>query len=159
MILVTLGTFPTEFKRPLIALDALCKTGEIDEKIIVQSGHTHMVSPFMEVRPFIPPDELTEICKKARILITHAGTGSLIKGIKLNKKIIAIARLAKLGEMVDDHQVEILNEFVTANYILPWHENEQLKDVLAQLEDFEPSPYISNKKNIIDYLDNYISSL
>ncbi len=159
MILVTLGTFPTEFKRPLIALEALCETGEINEKIIVQSGHTEMDSPYMEVRPFIPPDELTEICKKARLLITHAGTGSLIKGIKLNKKIIAIARLSKLGEMVDDHQVEILNEFVAAHYIMPWHENEQLKDVLTRLENFEPSPYVSNKQNIIDYLDKYIMSL
>src|SRR5690606_26708968 len=110
MILVLLGTFPTAFPRPLMEIEALCQTGEIQEPVIVQSGHTHMESDHMEMRPFIPPDELSELCVGARVIITHAGTGSLIKGIKLQKKIIAVARLSKYNEMVDDHQVEILKE-------------------------------------------------
>ncbi len=101
MILVTLGTFPTEFPRPLIAIDALCRKGVIQEEVIVQCGHTSFDSPYLIMRPFIAPDELAELTKQARIIITHAGTGSLIKAIKLHKKIIAIARLSKNEEMVN----------------------------------------------------------
>jgi UDP-N-acetylglucosamine transferase subunit ALG13 len=95
MILVLLGTFPTAFKRPLVEIDRLCREGKINEKVIVQSGHTQFESEFLEMRPFIAPDELTGIYKEARIVITQAGTGSLLKGMKLHKKIIAIPRLAK----------------------------------------------------------------
>ena len=159
MIIVLLGTFPTAFKRPLIEIEKLCKKGLITEEVIVQSGHTQFDSEYLKMRPFISPDELTELYKQARVVITQAGTGSLIKGMKLNKKIIAIPRLAKYGEVVDDHQEEILHEFTKQNYILPWTEDIALEEVLSKIDDFEPSPYISTKQNIIDHLEGYINSL
>lgn len=159
MIIVLLGTFPAAFERPLIEIDRLCKEGIIKEQVIVQCGHTQFDSAYLEMRPFIAPDELTKLYRDARIVITQAGTGSLIKGMKLNKKIIAIARLAKYGEVVDDHQEEILHEFTKQNYILPWVEDVALVDVLANFVDFEPSPYVSTKRNIIDHLEKYINSL
>ena len=159
MIIVLLGTFPTEFKRPLIEIDRLCKARVIAEQVIVQSGHTQFDSEYLEMRPFIDPDELTELYKKARIVITQAGTGSLIKGMKLHKKMIAIPRLAKYGEVVDDHQEEILQEFTKHNYILPWTESMTLEDVLVKIVDFEPSPYVSTKQKILDYLEEYINSI
>lgn len=159
MIIVLLGTFPTAFERPLVEIDRLCREGIIKEKVIVQSGHTKFDSEYLEMRPFIPPDELIELYKKARIVITQAGTGSLIKGIKLNKKIISIPRLAKYGEVVDDHQEEILHEFTKLNYILPWTENIPLETVLDKIMNFEPSPYVSTKQKIIDHLEEYIDSI
>ena len=159
MIIVLLGTFPTAFKRPLIEIEKLCKKGLITEEVIVQSGHTQFDSEYLKMRPFISPDELTELYKQARVVITQAGTGSLIKGMKLKKKIIAIPRLAKYGEVVDDHQEEILHEFTKQNYILPWTEDIALEEVLSKIDDFKPSPYVSTKQNIIDHLEGYINSL
>jgi len=66
---------------------------------------------------------LLELYDRASLIITHAGTGSLIKGVKKGKKVIAIPRLVKLGEHIDDHQLEILNEFVQMEYVIPWNEN------------------------------------
>ncbi|CAN0409194.1 unnamed protein product, partial [Scytosiphon promiscuus] len=94
MIIVLLGTFPTAFERPLIEIDRLCREGKIKEKVIVQSGHTLFDSQYLVMRPFIPPDELTELYKEARVVITQAGTGSLIKGMKPYNKTISIPRLA-----------------------------------------------------------------
>ena len=159
MIIVLLGTFPTAFVRPLVELDRLCKKGIIKEKVIVQSGHTEFESEFLEMRPFIPPDELTELYKEARVVISQAGTGSLIKGLKLNKKIISIPRLAKYGEVVDDHQEEILHEFTKLNYVLAWTEEIALDIVLNRIESFKPSPYVSTKQKIIAHLEEYINSL
>ena len=79
--------------------------------------------------------------------------------MKLNKKIIAIPRLAKYGEVVDDHQEEILHEFTKQNYILPWTEDIALEEVLSKIDGFKPSPYVSTKQNIIDHLEGYINSL
>lgn len=159
MIIVLLGTFPTAFVRPLVEIDRLCRVGIIKEKVIVQSGYTKFDSEYLEMRPFIPPDELTELYKEARVVISQAGTGSLIKGLKLDKKIISIPRLAKFGEVVDDHQEEILYEFTKLNYILPWTEDISLETALNKIENFEPSPYISTKQKIIDHLEEYINSI
>lgn len=159
MILVLLGTFPTQFKRPLIEIESLCKEGAISEQVIVQNGYTTMNSVYMEFRPFLSLPQLNELYQSARVIISHAGTGSLVKGLKLYKKIIAIPRLAKYGEVVDDHQVEILEEFAIKNYILPWRESGQLKALLSSLEGFTPAHYCSDKHKIINFLTTYIDSL
>lgn len=96
MILVLLGTFPATFNRPLVEIHSLCKRGIIDEKVIVQNGHTRFESELLQLRPFIPPDELTELYKEARLVITQAGTGSLIKGMKLNKKNYLYSKIGKI---------------------------------------------------------------
>jgi UDP-N-acetylglucosamine transferase subunit ALG13 len=159
MILVLLGTFPIEFQRPLRALHRLCSEGVIKEEVIVQNGHTPFVSDKLTLRPFIPQDDLLELYDRASLIITHAGTGSLIKGVKKGKKVIAIPRLVKLGEHIDDHQLEILNEFVQMEYVIPWNETDNLEDLLAASINFVPRPYVSKKQFIIDYLANYIDKL
>lgn len=159
MILVLLGTFVTPFERPLLEIDRLCKAGIITEEVIVQNGHTHIESTHLILKPFIPPKELDELHEKARIIITHAGTGSLIKAVGFRKKVIGIARLTELGEHVDNHQLEILDKFVELNYVIPWNKNEKLENVLNKIETFNPAPFVSNKPVIMDYLSEYIDSL
>jgi UDP-N-acetylglucosamine transferase subunit ALG13 len=159
MILVLLGTFHIEFKRPLVELDILCDAGKISEHIIVQNGHTQFASKNFDMRPFMSPDELDELYDKARIIITHAGTGSIIKGVKKGKKVIAIARLKKNDEHIDDHQLEILDKFVSLGYIQAWHEHAPLEQILAHIGGFEPKPYFSEKKKIEKFLKEYIDSL
>lgn len=159
MILVLLGTFHIPFKRPLVALERLCASGKINEEVIVQNGHTQFSSPHFKTFPFIDPALLDKFYDSARLIITHAGTGSIIKGLKKKKKVIAIARLHRLGEHIDDHQLEILNEFAGSNYILPWRENDRLEEVLQRAESFRPHHYVSQKEEIVHYLQNYIDSL
>ncbi|CAH0999528.1 hypothetical protein LEM8419_00828 [Neolewinella maritima] len=156
MILVLLGTFPIEFRRPLAELDRLCAGGVIGEEVIVQSGHTSFRSDHLTLRPFIPPDELLNLYDRARLIISHAGTGSLVTGVRKGKTVIAIPRLLRLGEHIDDHQLEILREFVTRGYVIAWNEADQLEDVLQASTAFVPRPYTSKKQQIIDYLREYI---
>jgi UDP-N-acetylglucosamine transferase subunit ALG13 len=137
----------------------LCKEKVICEEVIVQNGYTQFESQYMDFRPFLTQDELTNLYLNARLIICHAGTGSMLKGIKLKKKIIAIPRLAKYGEVVDDHQLEIINEFSKLNYIIPWTEDVSLKSLLSKVDSFEPEEYISRKKEIINYLNDFIDSL
>ena len=159
MILVLLGTFHIEFKRPLIEIDKLCRNGQLQETIVIQNGHTLFESSYFDMRPFITPNDLDKLYDDARIIITHAGTGSIIKGLKKGKKIVAIPRLKKYGEHIDDHQLEILNEFVALGYILPWNENDHLEKIMLEIINFNPKPYISRKKDIEEFLKNYIDSL
>jgi UDP-N-acetylglucosamine transferase subunit ALG13 len=159
MILVLLGTFPVNFPRPLIEIEKLLLAGVITDEVIVQSGHTPFQSDLMTVIPFMPLEELIDLYQKAELIITQAGTGSIIKGLKLNKKMIAIARLAKLGEHVDDHQSELVKEFSECKFLLPWHEQDKLGDILKKIPDFKPQLYKSDNKAVVRYLINYIDNI
>lgn len=159
MILVLLGTFPLSFRRVLVEIENLAIKGVITDEIIVQNGHTNFETKHMHLRPFIPLDDLLTLYDKADLIISQAGTGSIIKGLRKNKKIIGIARLAKYGEAVDDHQLELLDEFSKAGLILPWNEDENLETVFEKSKKFEPKPFISNNNRITDFLKDYINSI
>ena len=159
MIFVTLGTFPTPFTRPLIALDELCKKNIINENVIVQSGYTPFESNHLDMIPFVTPQEMHDYIEKSRLVITHAGTGSLVQPVKMGKLVIAIPRLFEKNEHVDDHQLEIFNKFVEFEYVYPWNAADDLEDILKKVKNFTPKKFVSTRKKILDYLELYIDSV
>lgn len=159
MIFVLLGTFPTDFSRPLVEIEKLLKNKTINEDVIVQSGHTKFKSDLMTFKPFLSLDDLDEFYKKADVIISQGGTGSIVKGLKLNKKIIGIPRLKKFNEVVDDHQTELINELGKDNFLLPWNEGDDLKILLEKLKSFCPKKFESNNSKIVEFLNNYLTNL
>ncbi|WP_042354046.1 PssE/Cps14G family polysaccharide biosynthesis glycosyltransferase [Bacillus rubiinfantis] len=156
MILVTLGTHELSFARLLNEIERVRKAGFIHDEIIVQSGHTPFESDFLTIKPFIKFDEMEQLVNKADLVITHAGVGSIVSAVKKGKKVIAAARLKKFNEHNDNHQLEIVEEFVNSGYILSWGENDDLSEVLKKAADFEPKRFVSGKKNIINIITHFI---
>lgn len=118
MIYVTLGTQPCDFSRCLKMIEDLVKVRAIEEKIIAQIGYTDYKPSCMECYDFIPEKEYQKLIYDARVIISHAGTGALFSSIKKGKKLIAVARLNKYGEMVNNHQLEITQKLSKDGYIL-----------------------------------------
>lgn len=156
MILVTLGTQDKSFKRLLEAIEKQIKLGKIKEEVIVQAGLTNFESDSMEIFDFIPYEKFDEFTSKCDLLITHGGVGSIITGLKHNKKVIAAARLEKYGEHTNDHQLQILDNFKKAGYILTLDNFDRLDEVLKEVKKFKPEKYTSNTKNMISLIKKYI---
>ena len=148
MVLVTLGTQKQSFKR---LLDYIEESNLADE-IIVQAGHTKYESKKMKIFDFIDYETMDEYLKKADLVITHGGTGSVVTPLKLGKKIIGCARLSKFGEHVDDHQTELVGIFADEGYILEIKDGETLDYILKRLETFKPKEYKSNTYNFVNKL-------
>ena len=158
MILVTLGTQDKSFVRLLEAIQKEIDNGNIKEKVVVQAGHTKFKSKDMEIFDLIPMDEFDNLIKKCDLLITHGGVGSIITGLKNNKKVIAAARLKKHGEHTNDHQLQIIENFSKEGYILELKDFDNLNEVIKKSKKFKPNKYNSNTENMIktvtDYIDN-----
>lgn len=154
MILITLGTQQQPFTRLLNYVE----NSNIDDEIIVQGGFTKFDSKKMKVFSFIDYDEMNSYIEKADLIITHAGTGSIVSALKKGKKIIACARLAKYKEHVDNHQEEILDVFYEEGYILKIDDNLNMDDVYCKSKDFIPRKFVSNTKKFIDKLEKEINN-
>ena len=102
-------------------------------------------------------NEFDKYMNNARIIITHAGVGTIIKGLKLNKTMIVAARLKKYKEHVNDHQLQILDNFSKEGYIIPLHNFEDLPKLIEM--KFIPKEFKSNNKNFNDKLENIINTL
>ena len=156
MILVTLGTQDKSFERLLKALDKAVAKGKIKEKIIVQAGCTEYKSKNMEIFDLTSPEELDKLVKKCSLLITHGGVGSILTGIKYNKPIIAAARLSEYKEHTNDHQKQIIKEFVKSGYILELEDFDNLDKLIKQAKKFKPKEFKSNTNKFIKNIENYI---
>lgn len=156
MIFVILGTQDKSFVRLLDKIQSLIQSGVIKEKVIVQAGSTSYQSNEMDLFDLIQTHEFNKLVKEANLIITHGGVGSIMEGIKNNKKIIAVPRLAKYKEHVNDHQIEIVNEFTKAGYIIGIHEVEELEDGLIRAKTFQTQPFKSNNSIFISLIEKKV---
>ncbi len=156
MIFVTLGTQDKEFPRLLKQIEKEIKNGNIKEEVIVQRGYTKYSSKYMKMLDLVSTEEFKKLVKDCDLLITHGGVGSILEGIKQNKKIIAVPRKKEYKEHTNDHQLQILKEFASLSYIIAIEDVKDLSNALEQSKTFKPKPFKSNTKHFIDSLDNYI---
>ena len=155
MIFVTLGTQDKSFNRLLEAIDKEIKQGNITDKVIVQAGCTKYQSPNMKIIDLMDITTFNKYLNEADLIITHGGVGTILDALKKNKKVIAIPRLSKYQEAINDHQIQICKEFSNKGYILSDDLN-NLSTLLKQVNKFNPQKYISNNSNFIKIIENYI---
>lgn len=156
MILVTLGTQDKSFERLLKAVEKQIIMGNIKEEVIVQAGYTKFLSSRMKVFDLVSPKELEKLQKRARIIITHGGVGSILGSLKFGKPIIAAARLAKYEEHTNNHQLQIIEEFSKREYLLNLVDFNELDKLLKRADSFIPKKYRSNNKKFVQLIDAYM---
>lgn len=159
MLFVTLGTQDKCFKRPLEALEEHIKNGDIKDEIIVQAGHTKFESKYMKILDYIPYDEFSKYIEKADVVITHGGVGNILSSIKLHKKIIAIPRLAKYGEHINDHQLQIISKMAQDGYIIDGSNLDKLPDNIEKAKRLEVKEFVSNTDNFLDRFEKELDKL
>lgn len=104
MILVTVGTNEAAFDRLVRAVESL----PADEEIVVQCGASSERPANATVcHEFLLFDELLAEMRRARVVVTHAGIGSIMSALSCGQRPLVVPRLARYGEAVDDHQLPV----------------------------------------------------
>ena len=145
MIFVTVGTSKQDFSRLIREIDKLIDKKIINDEVVVQSNLCMYKPKNFVINSQLSKREYQLYLKKCDLIITHGGVGSIMDGLKNNKKVIAFPRLAKYSEAVNNHQVEIINEFKKMNYILTGKISD-LDKILIDVKSFVPNNYKSNNK-------------
>ncbi len=157
MIFITLGSQKFQFNRLLIEIDRLVEEKKINEEVFAQIGYSDYKPKNYKYKEFLDRDEFAEIMSRCNKVITHGGTGAIVGAVKRGKKVIAVPRLAKYGEHVDDHQLQIIEQFTEMNFILGVKEVDEIENKLMNLDEECFKDYVSNTENIIKSIENYLS--
>jgi UDP-N-acetylglucosamine transferase subunit ALG13 len=113
VIFVTVGTDSTPFDRLLSAADEL----DTGDDIIVQCGPSLVRPRRASCVDFLSFDRLVEHVQRARLVITHAGVGSIMVCLAHGKSPIVVPRLVRFGEAVDDHQLTLARRLAAKGVI------------------------------------------
>ncbi|MCF0124293.1 MAG: hypothetical protein HUJ68_00775 [Clostridia bacterium] len=159
MIFVTLGTQDKTFPRLIQAVERQVELGNIKEEVIVQSGSTNYESDKIKIINFMSKEEHSKNLKDADLIITHAGAGTIIEALEMNKVVIAGARKKEFGEHVNNHQEQLLENFSQAGYVLALNDFNKLDEVIKCAKDFNPNKFKHNNENFNQKLLDEINFL
>ena len=127
MILVTVGTHEQPFDRLVEAAAALGG----DEQLIVQYGTSKVAHGRGEWVDFVSFDELAEYARRARVVVSHAGVGSIVVARRYGHRPIIMPRRPHFGEHVDEHQMQLTRRLAVAGIVTVVEDAEQLAATVA----------------------------
>jgi UDP-N-acetylglucosamine transferase subunit ALG13 len=113
MILVTVGASLFSFDRLMTAVETL----SVEEPLVVQHGPAALTRTDARRIPYLPLEELAGLVREARVVITHAGAGSVLLALTNGKRPVVVPRLHAFGETVDDHQLDSARRFAKAGLV------------------------------------------
>lgn len=102
MIIVTVG-MQLGFDRLIAAMDDIAPT--LGMPVIAQTGKGSYTPRNMEARAKIAPSEFEALVADARLIVAHAGIGTVLTAARCAKPIVLMPRRADLGEHRNDHQL------------------------------------------------------
>lgn len=156
MIFITLGSQKFQFNRLLRAVDEQVADGKINDSVFAQIGYSDYKPKNYEFRDFLDREEFTNEISKADIVVTHGGTGAIIGAVKKGKKVIAVPRRAEYGEHVDDHQLQLVNQFRELDLILECDDCDKIFEAVETVRQTNYKSYQSNTKRIIESIEKFI---
>lgn len=103
MIFATVGT-QLPFDRLIAALDDWAAT-HCHIEVFAQIGCGDYIPRHMEWTRDMQPDTFRARMSACQTVVAHAGMGSIISAIELDKRVIVMPRRAALGEHRNEHQL------------------------------------------------------
>lgn len=128
MILVTVG-MQLGFDRLISAMDQLAPG--LGMPVIAQTGHGTYTPHNMEARAKIAPAEFEQMVQQCKVIVSHAGIGTVLTAARFVKPIILVPRRASLQEHRNDHQLATVRKLDGRPGILVAHDETELPDRIA----------------------------
>jgi UDP-N-acetylglucosamine transferase subunit ALG13 len=128
MIFVTVGS-QLPFDRLIRAVDewaALCTGSDVFAQIAAADYRPKHV----KFTDFLDPPEFRRLIREAKVIVAHAGMGSIIAALEVGKPIVVMPRLARFRETRNDHQVAAAKHFGAQGRIIVADDEQQLRGKL-----------------------------
>jgi UDP-N-acetylglucosamine transferase subunit ALG13 len=135
VIFVTVGT-QLAFPRLISAMDSLAP--QLAEEVIAQIGPDTGAYSNVKPQANVTPDEFEHLFTSARLVVGHAGIGTILSAKRFGKPLVLMPRRHALGEHRNDHQMATAQavEKLTGVYIA-W-QPEDLSALLSA-ENLDPA--------------------
>jgi len=150
LIFVTVGGMRA-FDRLIREMDRIAC--ELDEQVIMQIGSTDYEPQNCAYSRFISRSDMERLCADARVIVAHAGTGSILTALEHSRPIVLVPRLKKFGEAFDDHQLEIARQ-LEAQGVAVVYEMDNLE--VAIRSGGTPLPQLSTGGSLVGRLKEYL---
>jgi beta-1,4-N-acetylglucosaminyltransferase len=140
------------FDRLIKKMDEIA--GTIKEEVIMQIGHSKYIPQNAKYFKFVTEEELKRFCHEARVVVTH-GAMTIIDALEQETPVIAVPRLQKYGEHINDHQLYFVQELHKAGKLAAVYDVDELKEALEKVG--VKAPQLVKDKRLVNTLKKYVA--
>lgn len=158
MVFVTVGSQKFPFDRLIKKVDQMIRDHIIEGEVFIQTGASDYI-PCSRHQAFCERKLFTELMDSCDILITHGGAGTMVDAVRRGKKTIVVPRLSQYGEHVDDHQLELTEQFHEMNLVYACPDVSLLPQAMQSVRERSFNTFPSNTEMFIKSLDSFIGTL
>ncbi|MBQ9865872.1 MAG: multidrug MFS transporter [Lachnospiraceae bacterium] len=134
MIFVTVGTHEQQFDRLVRYMDEWA--GKNDEEVIIQTGYSRYKPLNCRYKNLMPYEEMTQLAKKARIVVSHGGPASFIIPLQEGRIPVVVPRRSEYNEHINDHQLQFCRELAKRwENVIVVEDIDKLEDVIKRYDD------------------------
>lgn len=135
-VFVATGTGPA-FTRLLDAMRIL--TGEPEVELFAQRGTAGPSFRDLPGEDFISREEFAKRLLWADVVVSHAGSGAIYEAYMAGHVPILVPRLARHGEAVNDHQLELASTLANANKAVLCDDLSRLRELVLSAKRRGPA--------------------
>lgn len=153
LIFVTVGGM-RGFERLVCQMD-LIASGLV-EQVMMQIGSTDYEPRNCDYFRFMSRNDMEKLYADARVVVCHAGTGSILTTLEHSKPLVLVPRLRKYGEVFDDHQLEIASEMQSRGITVVY----DISNLQSAVENVDIGPIeIKGEIALVHMLKEYLDQL
>lgn len=161
MIFVTIGT-QEPFDRLIKSIIEIAKL--TDEKFVVQAPVFKSDAENIQFIDFLSPKDYLSTFKKAKLIVSHAGMGTILTALTNNKPLIILPRLIHYGEHRNEHQLATAKKIKELKYAYVAFDEKELHEMVLKflesdviipacdpIRSFASEPLINSISEFIHY--------
>ncbi len=157
MIFLTVGSaYP--FDRLVKAVDDFIEQSIICEKVYAQIGKSGYTTRNMPSVPLLPIHNFNEHLQNADAVISHAGIGTILTCMELDKPLLVVPRRKRYSEIVADHQIDTARKYERSGLLLVAYEIEELPNKIEQLRTFRSNKEHRNREEIVEHIERFLAA-
>lgn len=159
MIFATVGT-QLAFDRLIQPLDQWISHRNSVIKCFAQIGPTRYKPVHIPHADFLTPTQACQYMRDASLIVSHAGMGTILTALQLQKPVVIMPRKASLGEHRNDHQLATAKWLASRPGIAVAWDVEDLLRCLDSWDLITPGPALpaSAESALVPRLAELISS-
>lgn len=127
MIFVTVSLDLHPFHRLIRKMDEIA--GQLDEEVVIQGGIDYEAKNAKYLKS-TSREKALELLTQARLVVSHAGIGTIILAIQHHKPLIIVPRMKKYKEHHNDHQLQVAKQIQGRRGIKVVYDVDNLRDML-----------------------------
>ena len=141
MIFITVGT-DMPFDRLIRTVDQWARSSA-REDCFAQIGEGGWRPSHIRHSEFLEPPEFKRLLAEARIVIAHAGMGTILSALQAEKPLLVMPRHAALGEQRNDHQIATARELERKLNLAVAYDETDLLEHLDRVDELMAAPPIA----------------